>query len=93
MDQSISIPVSLVLRSLPVNVEILDLLKSPLNFSNISEIISLIENRIQVQNFLQNNDYLFRIFNETVDFIPKSYNFAATIKNDLNNLTKNKNEK
>jgi len=38
MDQSISIPVSLVLRSLPVNVEILDLLKSPLNFSNISEI-------------------------------------------------------
>ena len=40
MDQSISIPVSLVLRSLPVNFEILDLLKSPLNFSNISEIES-----------------------------------------------------
>jgi len=30
--------VSLVLRSLPVNVEILELLKSPLDFSNISEI-------------------------------------------------------
>lgn len=38
MDQSISIPVSLVLRSLPINVEILELLKSPLEFSNLSEI-------------------------------------------------------
>jgi hypothetical protein len=40
MDQSISIPVSLVLRSLPINVELLELLRSPLDFSNISEIES-----------------------------------------------------
>jgi hypothetical protein len=38
MDQSISIPDSLVLRSLPVNVELLPYIKPSLDFGNISSI-------------------------------------------------------
>jgi len=48
MDQSISIPDTLVLRSLPVNIELLDLIQSypDNNFGNLSS-ISAIEPTVQ----------------------------------------------
>lgn len=85
MDQSISIPYSLVLRSLPVNVELLDLIKQPakMNVTNISEIRSEATPRLSKASepspMERRKDYLRKKIGNS----RKSISFKSTTKSKI----------